>query len=143
MALTILARLIATDPREYTIGFHGWPAWVGGLQARGDRAVRLGQSGSIRQITGFESPEQEVQAWIACATEAQFKTACTDLESLPNYTHRLEMPLGIVHPHVTVNSVTITKAKRTKGPYVTGGKAVFRIEVSIRLEVQPETAADD
>lgn len=139
MALSIIATITATEPAPAIINFHGWRGWLGGLTAIGDRARRIGESGSVTQIIGHEAGEKEAQVWIACSSLSSFKTTCAALESLKGYTHAVTDQFGTHYNHVTVRDVIITLARATKGPAVTdASRATHRIEATLHLEVQPE-----
>lgn len=143
MALRIVATITAEEPRAITLRFHGWTGWVHDIQDRGERVVRIGQAGSIRQITGREGKEDEVRIWMAFSSESDMNTAIADFLALKEHPVAVSAPFNRVLPHVTVNDCWITKATKTKGPAVAGtAQSTHRIEGVLRLEVQP-IAADE
>jgi hypothetical protein len=127
------AKVVATFD---TVQLHGWSGWIEPIQDIVDAENRVGQEGSVIQITGRKSNMTQV---MATRVYADAVTARADALTLADYqgtTVKIVDPWGRTLPRVRVHEI---KAKPIvcfgTGPGTSGAAA--RIEITMTLEALP------
>lgn len=119
------------------ITVNGWQGWIPTLQNQGDESQRLGETGSLAQITAKRGTKKTCTMWVGLTDKAAALAFAERWETLNLRVCRVVDGFDRNLPRVRLSNCN-ANVVRTRGPIYSGTTPVsYRVELSADFERMP------